>query len=79
MLFRSGFCQIIANVFQCEVLRVNSANTAQLGGIARAISVLKNETVKAIDEVKITTKPNKETKETYHQLQRSFERLLQNM
>jgi len=74
-----GFCQIIANVFQCEVLRVNSANTAQLGGIARAISVLKNETVKAIDEVKITTKPNKETKETYHQLQRSFERLLQNM
>jgi xylulokinase len=75
----NGFCQIIANVFQCEVLRVTSANTAQLGGIARAISVLKNETVKAIDEVKITTKPNKETKETYLQLQKSFERLLQNM
>ncbi len=68
-----GFCQIIADVFQCEVVRLNSANSAQLGGIARAVSVLENKAIQAIDEIKTTLKPNPETKNTYLQLQKSME------
>lgn len=74
-----GFCQIIADVFQCDVLRFNSANSVQLGGISRAMAVVENKPIQVIDEIKTTTKPKSETKNVYLELQKTMESMLKDI
>ncbi|PCJ60601.1 MAG: hypothetical protein COA79_08505 [Planctomycetota bacterium] len=71
-----GFCQIIANVFQCKVIRKNISNTASLGGIVRAYSVIEKEIFEMDDEIKDITEPQPETESIYNKLEGHFKELL---